>query len=264
MTIDGRRGARIVNLAWQGNQMLLEANPAIPNFGSTFWTAPQSRWGWPPPAALHFDPYRATRAGDSLTLTGTIGEESRYQAIKTIRYDTTAEAFTLRYTLINHADTARAVGPWEVTVVPAGGITFFGEHPIASPLPSSTLSFSDTLGVRFLRYPPADTIPVKQKIFDFEQGGWLAHVTDDGLLLIKQFASVPADSVAPGQGKVEIFVNIQSGYLELENHGAYQTLEPGERMLYRVRWFLRKLPEGIPNDHISPALISLVQVLVKS
>ena len=259
MTIDTSRGGRIVGLSWKNDQILLQSAPNLPNFGSTFWTAPQSRWGWPPYHALHTAPYRATYSGDSLILTGPIGAESGYQAIKIIRLDSIGEAFDIRYTLINHADTVRSVGPWEVTAVPAGGLTFFSKAPTTEPLPQSTLSFADTLGISFFRYPPPDTTQIKQKLFAYSQDGWLAHVTDSRKLFIKKFESTPPDRVAPGQGEVEVFANTQYGYMELENHGPYRALAPGERTHYRVRWFLRELPNDIPADRVSQALIDLVE-----
>ena len=258
ITIDASRGGRIVGLSWEDDQILLQSAPNLPNFGSTFWTAPQSRWGWPPYDALHKAPYRAVHSGDSLILTGAVGPESGYQVVKTIWLDSAA-AFSIRYTLINRTDTTRSVGPWEVTAVPAGGLTFFRRNLKVEPLPRSTLPFADTLGVSFLRYPPADTVLVKQKLFAFAQDGWLAHVTNSRKLFVKKFESTPPNDVAPGQGEVEVFINTQYGYMELENHGRYQLLKPNERMHYRVRWFLRELPNSIPADRISRPLIDLVQ-----
>lgn len=263
ITVDAGLGGRIVGFSWKDDQILLRSVPDLPNFGSTFWTAPQSRWGWPPYDALHTAPYQVTYSDDRFILTGPIGKRSGYQAIKTIRPDSAAEAFTVQYTLVNHADTLRSVGPWEVTAVPAGGLTFFRKDPKAAPLPQSTLSFPDTLGVSFLYYPSVDTTLTKGKLFAFAQDGWLAHVTAHRKLFVKQFASVPPDRIAPGQGAVEVYINTRYGYMELENHGPYHSLAPGERMHYRVRWFLRELPEDIPADRISPALINCVEEMVR-
>ncbi len=262
MTIDARLGARIVGFALKDDQILTVEDKDLLNFGSTFWSAPQSQWGWPPYEALHTGKYRAAFVADSLVFTGGVDEKSSFQAVKTISLDRQAKAFRIKYTLVNHKDTATKVGPWEVTAVPAGGLTFFRENKEKGVMPKSNLSFSDTLGMRYLYYP-SDKVEGKQKLFAFTQGGWLAHVTADRQVFVKNFEPTPPDKVAPGQGEVEVYIDPQAGYMELENHGTYRQLQPGEGVDYRVTWFLRELPESIPADHVTQALVDFVEIVAQ-
>ena len=81
----------------------------------------------------------------------------------------------------------------------------------------------------------------------------------DGLLFVKTFPDTNISELAPGQGEVEIFAQKDGLYIELENHGPYTTLKPGEHLTYREKWFLREV-----DRCLAPArLVEIVRELVK-
>ena len=86
-----------------------------------------------------------------------------------------------------------------------------------------------------------------QKLFSTAYGGWMAHYYR-GLLFVKCFPDIRPDEVPPGQGEVEIFVAPKGRYLELENHGKYVELQPGESLMYRQKWFLKDVSDKKQSD----------------
>jgi hypothetical protein len=100
-----------------------------------------------------------------------------------------------------------------------------------------------------------------QKLFDNSREGWLAYVHGD-LLFIKSFEVVPPESLAPGQGNVEVYVSKKFEYIELENHGKYNGIVPGASTAYKVSWHFRRLPEVILQDDYSKELIDFVRKVV--
>lgn len=49
--IDANARERETSLTLGGKELLSSAEVNAINYGSTFWTSPQSQWGWPPPAS---------------------------------------------------------------------------------------------------------------------------------------------------------------------------------------------------------------------
>ena len=97
-----------------------------------------------------------------------------------------------------------------------------------------------------------------QKLFSTARGGWLAHVYQ-GLLFVKQFEDISPRQLAPQQGEIEIYANEDKAYIELENHGIYRLLRPGESLHYSVTWHLLKLPDDIRAETGNSRLIETVQ-----
>src|SRR5256885_2612424 len=54
--IDAATGGRVTALELGGRNLLSEPAADAANYGSTFWPAPQSAWGWPPPAEIDHGP----------------------------------------------------------------------------------------------------------------------------------------------------------------------------------------------------------------
>ena len=67
-------------------------------------------------------------------------------------------------------------------------------------------------------------------------------------MFVKCFPDIRPDEVPPGQGEVEIFVAPKGRYLELENHGKYVELQPGESLMYRQKWFLKDVSDKKQSD----------------
>ena len=57
--VDARTGGRVTALRLGGRNLLTGPEIDAGNFGSTFWTSPQSAWGWPPVPEVDHHEYRA-------------------------------------------------------------------------------------------------------------------------------------------------------------------------------------------------------------
>ena len=64
------------------------------------------------------------------------------------------------------------------------------------------------------------------KLFADAGGGYLAYVLGDHLL-VKQFTDQPQSAAAPNEAEIELYVNPDHGYVELETQGAYASIAPG-------------------------------------
>ncbi len=169
------------------------------NFGSTFWSSPQSDWNWPPPPEIDSAPYAASLDGAVLSLSGATAAGLGLAVEKRFSADREAGVVTVVYTLANRGSQARQVAPWEITRVAAGGLTFFpmGEGGPRKG-PQDLLSPTIVNGVAWFAYDAA-AITADQKLFADGQEGWIAHVDGD-LLLVKSFADTPARAGRSGRG----------------------------------------------------------------
>ena len=255
------QGARIVSLSLDGEEMLTQPQTHPANYGSTFWDAPQSSWDWPPRAALDSLPYRVSRDGRGLATLGAVDAGSGLQCYKRFAVDAGRGCFVIEYRLRNAGSTACWTAPWELTRVP-GGLSFF--PTVEAPgLPASALAATlERGGVCWYEFAESD-FAVGRKLFRAGCEGWLAHLLPAGLLLIKSFPVLPPGTQAPGHGSVELWGQDGGIYVELENHGRYQRLLPGESLGYRVCWFLEKIPAQIDPHPGSAALLEFVRDLVR-
>jgi hypothetical protein len=71
-------------------------------------------------------------------------------------------------------------------------------------------------------------------------------------------SSIKPRQLAPQQGEIEIYANEDKAYIELENHGIYRLLQPGESLHYSVTWHLLKLPDNISAKNDNRRLIETV------
>jgi hypothetical protein len=264
-------GARIVDVHLTGAANLLTGPAANPtNFGSTFWTSPQSRWGWPPPSAFDTDAYIPSTTDASIAFDGptatALGVRIRKQFAVDIHRPGRIEA---DYQIAAATDsTASSVAPWEISRVPAGGLTFFGTG-LSPPTAGGGFALpptQDSAGCTWLDdgatpIPTAGSRP-DQKLLADGAGGWLAHVDGD-VVLIKQFPDVPPGMAAPGEGEIEIFVQGAGAYVELEEQGPYQTLTPGQTVTWDVAWTVARLPPGLSASVGNPDLVSFVRQMLQ-
>ncbi|MDI1428660.1 DUF4380 domain-containing protein [Polyangium sorediatum] len=263
--VDPSKGARISALRWDGIELLTDAAVNAVNWGSTFWTSPQSDWGWPPPAAVDSSTYTPTIDESSFRLAGpqasyagkTLSIEKAFAA------DFSREAVVVTYTIRNTGNAPFSVAPWEVTRVAQGGLTFFptgdtqftpgGSNPLPVESAESVTWFDGAA------HPPDGQ---QKKLNADGKEGWVAHVAGD-LLFLKRFADVPSSTQAPGEGEVEIFAQsaAEGGYVEVENQGRYAEIAPGASATYEVTWLVRKLPAGATAQVGSAALLDFVRSL---
>ncbi len=238
-------GGRIISFRL-GNKELIINKSEHENFGSTLWTAPQSDWGWPPYATLDSQEYRVEKLGDTLKMTSKPDLKSGLQFEKTF-LAINNHFIRVEYLIRNISAKEKKLGAWEVTRVPCGGLAFFHAGG-KGKVPESSLkidSLQDSVNWVLIDKKP---IPKHQKLFATASEGWLGYAFND-MLFIKQFPDTKPEDYSPKQGEIEIYVNKEKSYAELENHGAYSLLRPGQSLSYVVNWFLLPIPEGINSRH---------------
>ena len=247
LIINQNLGARVTSLKYNGIELLTGPEVNKENYGSTLWTAPQSNWGWPPYDTLDCKPYFLSENPEKIILSSLPSKKSGFQMTKTFLANSKDSSFIIIYSIKNSSKTVKSVGPWEVTRVFPGGYCFF---PAASDsnimkesgLPGVTLKD----GIIWFDYDFAK-IKDDSKLFAMASEGWLAHV-NHGIIFIKVFEDLPTKSIAPGQGEIEIYADGEKKYVELENHGEYKFLTPGDSVVYLVKWMLRTLPANLNNS----------------
>jgi hypothetical protein len=257
--IDPNIGGRITSFKLGDLDILLQKTANKENYGSTLWPSPQN-WPWPPSSVLDRMAYASSIQGDTLYLTSYPDQLTGLKFSKSFYIDELKNALRIHYTIINVSNQALSVGPWEVTRVPSGGISFF---PVDSLLqqPLSTLESTFTKrGVTWFKFNEA-LLTSDQKLFQGGRLGWLAHI-NNGLLFVKSFPDIKKNEVAPGQGEVEIFASEYHTYVELENHGMYSKLKPGESIHYPVTWYLKLLNPTMKAEMFNDDLVNSVNALV--
>jgi hypothetical protein len=262
LEIDPEVGGRVTAFALGGRNLLIGPEVDPRNYGSTFWTSPQSDWGWPPVAEIDDRAYAVAFDGAKLVLTGPTSERLGVSVTKVFALDAAIGSATIEYVIHNRGPVSKMLAPWEVSRVGVDGLTFFptgeGEYDCgAVPLRTQTAA-----GMTWFAYDRAQ-IAGDSKFFADGKRGLLCHVTRDRTVFVKRFADAPAAHRAPNQGEIEIYANGAHTYVELENQGPYRSISPGESMRYRVEWFLRRLPDGIEARVGNLALIELVERIVR-
>jgi hypothetical protein len=234
-------GARISSLRYRGHELLwLRGAPSFADAtGSTFWPSPQ-RWTWPPPAELDREPYRPSLvARDTLKLVSRPHAATQLQVEKTFTANPAREAVDVSYAMTNVGAQPVSWAPWEITRVPPAGVAFwptggppFGDAPLLSrcSLGHTWCEPSSTRG--------------EGKLFADGGGGYLAYV-EGGYLLVKSFADITPSQAAPGEAEIEVYINPDHSYVEVEQQGAYTRIDPGATVSWRVTWFARQLPGGV-------------------
>lgn len=255
LSVSSRQGGRILSFTRNGREILLPFSVHKENYGATLWPSPQSEWGWPPYPVLDSEAYEGgMNPKGSLILMSRPDTASGFRFQKKFTPCRTDTSFLLEYTIVNVSPNEKKVAAWDVCRT-KGGVSFFpvGENV---DLPGSTLkNASVSEGILWYRFNK-DSIPEPQKLFSTAQGGWLAHLMGD-LLFIKNFPDTKVSDLPPGQGEVEIFAQKGGSYIELENHGPYTVLKPGEHLTYTEKWYLRKV-----NSASSSELVDIVKSIV--
>jgi len=244
-------GGRIISYKYGEKEILTQAKEHE-NFGSTLWTAPQSDWGWPPLDVLDNQEYKVEKAGNTLKMTSDPDPKSGFQFEKTWQ---AAENNSIRieYLIKNISGKAKSVGPWEVTRVPCGGLAFFPDGGKGKVPESNLKPDLEEDGIKWISINK-NPISDHQKLFSTAKEGWMAFAFE-GYLFIKQFPDIQPENYSPKQGEVEIYINKEKSYTELENQGAYRLLQPGETIKYIVYWYLVPIPETVKIDVGSQELV---------
>lgn len=251
-------GGRIISYKYGEKEILTQASEHE-NFGSTLWTAPQSDWGWPPYAVLDEQEYQVEEKKGVLKMTSLPDPKNGFQMTKTWKVDSN-QSIEIEYQIKNISDKPKSAGAWEVTRVPCGGLAFFPDGGEGKVPESSLKAYLQQNGINWISI---DNNPIAdhQKLFSTAKEGWLTFVLD-GLLFVKQFPDTKPENYSPEQGEVEIYINKEKSYIELENHGSYTTLKPGESLSYQENWYLLPVPETIKIVAGNLELRDLVQAKI--
>lgn len=263
LEVDPRIGGRITRFSLSGANIL--TGPEVvaggsgsdPNmYGSTFWTSPQSAWGWPPEVAIDAAPHSAEIVDGVLQLASEAGAATGYAVRKRFWTDAERDLIAVEYTLENQSATLPAA-PWEISRVPKEGFVFFAASAAALPQSNLPSTFRDGVAwVDVALAPPADS-----KLFQDGSEGWLAFVHRD-LVFIKTFEDTSADQVAPSEAEIEVFVSGLYAYAEIEHQGRYAMPPDGADTSWQVNWLLKRLPPGLDASFGSPALVAWVRQVV--
>lgn len=260
LVVEPAIGGRVTRFALGGENVLTGpevvagGQGSLPNmYGSTFWTSPQSAWGWPPEVELDAAPHRAEVMGGVLTLASEAGAQTGYSVRKRFWTDAAKNRIAIEYTLENQRATLPAA-PWEISRVPKQGVVFF--PAAAAALAQSSLPSSHSDGVAWVDLALApDT---DSKLFQDGSEGWLAYL-HRGLAFIKTFEDTSNDAAAPGEAEIEVFVSGRYDYVEIEQQGRYALPARGAGASWRVNWLLERVPVGLDVRLGSAELVGWVR-----
>ena len=256
--VDPAVGGRVTGLYLGGRNLLTGPDVDAGNFGSTFWTSPQSAWGWPPVPEIDHGPYEPAVEAEGFTMRSAVSAALGVDVEKRFAADSGRGAVTLDVRVRNRGPAPVSLAPWQISRVPPGGLSFFPSGD--GIFPPSNLAVREAGGLTFYAYDAA-AVTDHQKLFADGREGWLAHV-DGGALFVKTFAAVPRARQAPGEAQIEIYANPAHTYVELEVQGAYETVAPGAVLDWRVTWLCRRLPAGVTAAVGGAALVEHVRALV--
>ncbi len=237
MTVDAAHGGKILSFKYKDKEVINQSRWPE-SFGSTFWTSPQKEWNWPPVPEYDKNPYTVDLKDNQLTLTSSVSERLKFRIIKEFSIDHLQKSFIVKYAIINEDDKERSVAPWEITRVPNEGFIFF-DADVNDITPAGLMPFQSSYGAVWYT---TDATNENRKI-NADGKGWLAY-SNNGLLLVKQFRDLDKSQPAPGEAEIQVYVNRGKTYIELESQGAYQSLKPGEKLSWEVKWILTPVDEG--------------------
>jgi hypothetical protein len=252
--VEPANGARISSLRQAGVELLTQtgASNYADAVGSTFWPSPQT-WPWPPPVEIDSGAYAVSvDPSGIITLQGEANSDTSLRVGKTFAADLRREALRLEYSMTNTGVAPVQWAPWEITRMPATGLAFWptgGEPFGAQPMVSQAVAGHTWCD-------PTKT-EGEAKLFADGAGGYLAYLVGDRLL-VKKFADQPPSAIAPNEAEIELYVNPDHSYVEVEQQGAYSSIAPGQTVRWQVSWYVRKLPAGVVPSIGNPDLIAFV------
>jgi hypothetical protein len=254
--VDSQVGGRVTSFRMDDLDVLSGPDVDSRNYGSTFWTSPQSDWGWPPPVEVDCNPYGVLAEGDALTLTSAPQGSLGICVSKRFSADRANGAVVLEYSIHNVSSTPKLYAPWEVSRVPSYGLTFFPTGAWSA----GSLRVQRCAAATWFHHDPSVLHEAGEKSTADGAGGFVAHASR-GLLFLKSFADVPPELQAPGEGEIEIYAN--NRYVEIEVQGPYARIDAGASASWKVMWYLRKLPPGLVVASGSPELFEFTASVVR-
>ncbi|MER3373098.1 MAG: DUF4380 domain-containing protein [Allomuricauda sp.] len=262
MEIDANSGAKITSFKIGGHETIAgkEIHPFF--YGSTLWLAPEGKWKGH--GSLDRGIYvEQSKSSDVLSLVSEADAERGFQFTKKFMANQDT-SITIKYSIKNIAEVSQGVAAWEVTRVPTGGLAFMPKRDETDlPRPNNVYPLPNTQDkIGMIWYPHDSDTSSPQKLFMEGGAGWMAYVKE-GILFAKSFPIVDRDEFAPGESNIELYVNKEKTYVELENQGPYENLQRGESLTYEVKWYVRELPSHIKVEVGNPDLRKYVEKMLK-
>ncbi len=242
-------GGRVRSLRFAGAELLSTAEAHADNWGATYWTSPQSAWGWPPVVEIDSAPYQVQEDEAGIRLRSRVAEFGGRRIVieKHFRLGPLGSIDT-EYSIENVGEAAFRMASWEISRVPAGGLTFYptGAFELTPIQPHAEIVMEKFAGTSFFDH--GDFVAGKcRKIHADGDGGYLAHLAGSHLLL-KVFEDSLPEEQAPGEGQCEIFANDDGKYVEIEVQSSYASIEPGKKSSFVVRTAVVALPGEIERN----------------
>lgn len=267
-------GARLARVRFGGTDLLLP--PGLPHgfFGDTLWPSPQARWEWPPPPVLDHGTWEVLAlTEESVTLRSepdpTVG------LVAERRLTLTPDGLDHAFRLTNAWPTDQWLAPWQVTRAPREGLLvweqgeeFTDEDRVLKHREDPPCWFrhrdlpGQFAGVRVDGPFASLDVPavVTTSKYFADARGWLAHL-HRGTLVVRSFPDLSPEQATPRQAELELYVDLERDYIEMENQGAHTCLAPGESVDYATRWRFAAADPQWPTDRMSPGLLAGIEAL---
>jgi hypothetical protein len=200
-------------------------------------------------------PYTASLDGNTIVMVSGVGVRAKVSVTKKFTAIIASQAIDVEYVLKNEDTVAASWAPWEISRVGPNGLTFF---PTGSKTVKTDLPVQNMNNVTWYQHPSAGLPASGFKFTADGSGGWLAHATSGGVLMLKKFPDLTPEQQAPApEAEVEIYA--APGYVEVEPQGPYTMLAPGASVSWTVRWYLRQVPASAMIAVGNAELVSFAQ-----
>lgn len=246
-------------------QISAEKPPFVPCNGHVYWIGPQKEWWmhqglnadrknrqvpWPPDPYLTLGRYEIVeQSADAVKLKGPASPVSGLQMLK--EFSMKGNRVSLKVVATNISDGEVAWDLWSNTRLP-------GDAKVYVPFKNGTVRSTRKVGTveedcpppytvaeGFLRYDDSGAaaadreVAYETKTYLYPEGALVAAF-NNRCLFLKRSTLVPHRQIHKDQGLVEISrvagKNVVEPLMEVEMHGAYTRLTPGESMSFEESW----------------------------
>lgn len=251
-----------------------------PYNGHVTWLSPQSEWydhqdafprkkghHWPPDPYLLTRPYSTIESSETHLILQS--PDSPISGVRLTKRIEIAEDGTVRLTTAakNIRDKAVAWSLWSNTRVPSTAAVYVPDiyslkietttknMPESQPFQYDFLDRFFALDRRLISFPAPYTRSSGKAFLRSEKSMIAAFIGKE--CLVKRFPYVESDKIHPEHAAIEIYCavakdKVNKNFIELENHGAYTQLQPGQSMSMKESFSLSKYRgESTHKDRIA-------------
>ncbi|MDN5213241.1 DUF4380 domain-containing protein [Fulvivirgaceae bacterium BMA12] len=245
LQINPELGARIVSLTYRGQEVLVQQSEDTLAFGSTLWPASKERLGWPIHPDIDRVPYMVETAGDTLVFRSTSVSPLGWRFHKKIWVEYDKPIIHARYDIENITDTIRSVAAWEVNRHPKGAKVIC--HVDTTMMPYKRLDYLNATisedGYFYCSIPKSYAKRSQKVSFD-GKSRWIAYVNDDWLIVRAGTMPLSVADFSPRGGELELYIDDDTDYVEIEIQGPYTRLAPGQKASLQTKWQLAPMPKN--------------------